>query len=135
MQKFIGLELAGSLHEPDDADPNKTTRYVYQRVAKMFGNIPTHHAYGLQRKVFKKPRNTITPALAARRQLMREAVAAWALTTPEQRDIWRVAGQARRLPARSAFLSSYLSRAVTPETIWDNGETTWDAGATHYDQP
>jgi hypothetical protein len=131
----IALSITGSLHEPDDDNPQIITRYVYQRTSKMFGNLPTHHPWGLQRKRYKKPRDTVTPALAARRELFRQAVAGWTNTTDTEKDHWRAVGAADNIPGRNAYIRAFMRTNQTPPQGWDNGQTIWDGGATIWDVP
>lgn len=104
----ISLDVRGKIcFDPEEPD-RPPDCYVYQRTTPGWGNIPTDPRKSLQLRAYVIPADPRTPGQLAQRAKMRDGVAAWHALTPEQRQAWRSAGQAKALPPYNAFLSAYM---------------------------
>lgn len=83
-------------------------KWVYQRVLKGCGNIPTRHPRDMQLRRHVIPDDPQTTAQLARRAVFAAAVAAWHALTPAERQAWAEQGKPRALPGYNWFISHYL---------------------------
>ena len=83
-------------------------KWVYQRVKKGFGNIPTRHPYDLQLRRHVIPFDPLTAPQLTRRQVFANAVAAWQALSAPERQAWTEQGRRHALPGYQFFLSNYL---------------------------
>lgn len=83
-------------------------KWVYQRVKKGLGNIPTRHPYDLQLRRHVIPFDPLTAAQLARRQVFADAVTAWHALTPAEKAQWTEQGKPNALPGYHWFISRWL---------------------------
>jgi hypothetical protein len=131
--KAIALTIRGTLTETGVGPGGTDQKVIYQRCGAGFGNLPGNGTYNMQRRRYVIPTNTITPAVAARRQRLAAGVAAWKLTGPTERAAWTRVGAKKALPAYNAFVSAWLKAVTTTAQGWDAGATTWDNGSSTWD--
>lgn len=102
------LSIRGTLSFCPVNPPRPCGKYVYQRVRAGLGNVAGIANDDLQLRAYVIPTDPQTPAQLARRAVFADAVAGWQSLTPAQRDIWRIAGAGRNLPAYQTYVSAYL---------------------------
>lgn len=105
----LSLLPTGTLVQKREGDAI-ALKWVYQRVGKFFGNIPTRRRYGLQLRRHVIPADPQTPAQLARRQLFADAILAWRALSPAEKKEWTVRGRGRALPGYQFFLSTVLKQ-------------------------
>lgn len=86
----------------------KIGNMVYQKTAPGLGNVPGDTTGTLQMRAYVAHNTSNTPAQAARRNKFREAMAAWAALSPEQKQQYKNAAAARALHGVNLFTSQFM---------------------------
>lgn len=89
------------------------SKWVFQRVAKGLGNIPTRKKYDLQLRRHVIGLNPQTVPQQAQRNRMTVAVAAWQVLTQAEKDHYNArASRGYRLSGYNLFLSEHIKKSL-----------------------
>lgn len=90
---------------PGDPSPIK---YVYQRVGKDFGNIPSYHPHGMQVRKWVSGTDPATAPQLVRRAVFADAVVEWNLLTPGGKAVYNFRARPKKISGWNLFISEYL---------------------------
>jgi len=125
----LSLNVKGSKWEPDPAHPGQYRRVVYQGTGAAFANLYNKHGRPRMKRVWILPPDPLTAPQAARRETMRQAVAAWQAADAAERESARHVANTKGISLYMAYVSKYL-KANHPSTgiLWETLSGAWDGG-------
>ncbi len=108
----LSLLPRGTLTFQREGDPGPL-KWVYQRVGKNFGNVPTRKKYDLQLRRHVVPLDPKTPAQLTQRGRMAAAVADWRLLTAADRTAYnRRASRSYRMTGFNLYIREHIKKSL-----------------------